>query len=139
METRVVAKVVLVGPDDKVLLLRRSESDTRRPNEFDIPGGHTDGNEYPHEAAARETREETGMIVDPRGLELVYSEAKVVEADLNVVWLFFVGRTSAADVKLSAEHSEYRWVPLRQAVDLLDYDRQKRALSHVADAGLIGG
>lgn len=138
METRVVAKVLLVGPDNKVLLLKRSESDTRRPNQFDIPGGHTDGDEYSNEAASRETFEEAGIRIDSRKLRLVYSEAKIVDGNLNVVWQFFIGRTDQTDVKLSSEHSAYRWTTLAEAIDVLDYDRQKRALQHIDSTGIVG-
>lgn len=137
MKRLVVAKVILVGPDDKILLLRRSESDVRRPHEFDIPGGHTDGAEYGNEAAARETLEEAGITVDPRELKLVYSEAMAVSDDLSVVWLFYVGHTDTSEVVLSTEHEEYRWVSMAEAIELIDYDRQKRALSYVLGDGLV--
>jgi 8-oxo-dGTP pyrophosphatase MutT (NUDIX family) len=137
METRVVAKVALVSPDNSILLLRRSETDVRRPNEFDIPGGHTDDGEFAEEAAARETFEEAGIDIDAKDLKLVYSETKVVDESLNVVWLFFVGHTAITDVKLSSEHSEFCWAPLEEAIDILEYDRQKRMLSHIRDNQLI--
>lgn len=138
MKTLVVAKVVLTGPNKKVLLLRRSETDVRRPGEFDLPGGHTDGTEYGNEAAARETLEEAGIQIDPRQLKLVYSEAKsFADKDQSVIWLFFVGNTGSTEVNLSGEHSDAKWVTLDEAVELVDYDRQKRALKYVQDNDLM--
>jgi 8-oxo-dGTP pyrophosphatase MutT (NUDIX family) len=137
MNTLVVAKVILIGPDGKVLLLRRSDTDVRRPNEFDIPGGHTDGTEYANEAAARETLEEAGIEVDPRQLTLTYSETKsFADKNQSVSWLFYVGHTDATDTKLSSEHSEAKWATLEEAISLLDYDRQKRALQYIYDNNL---
>src|ERR1019366_7574957 len=90
MQILIVAKTVVVDTEGKILLLRRSASDDRRPLQWDIPGGHTNGQEYAAEAAARETKEEAGIEVSPRELRLVYTVSAVVEDDRNVVWLFFV-------------------------------------------------
>lgn len=138
MSTTVVAKLVVVGPDDRLLLLRRTKSDIRRPLQWDIPGGHTDGQEFGNEAAAREAQEESGLNIDPRSLQLVYSDcAYVVEKKLNVVWLFFVGRTNETDVILSAEHDEYRWVTLDGALELVEYDRQKKMFEYLQEHHLL--
>lgn len=138
MKSLVVAKVVVVGPSGQVLLLRRSKDDVRRPNQYDIPGGHADGQEFANEAAARETKEEIGIDVDSRQLKLVYSEAMTfADEDLSVVWLFFVAHTASVDVVISHEHNEYQWADLDEAIKLIDYDRQKRALQYIADAGLL--
>lgn len=137
METRVVAKVLVVNPGGQLLLLRRSETDTRRPLQWDIPGGHTDGDEYANEAAARETKEEAGIRLEPRDLQLVYSLCQAVEPELNVVWLFFTGRTDADTVTLSHEHTEYRWATLDEALTLIEYGRQKTMLEYVRANGLL--
>lgn len=137
MQSRVVASVILVGPDTTVLLLRRSDSAMRRAGEYDIPGGHADADEYGNEAAARETLEEAGITLDPRQLRLCYSEAKSFpDTQQSVVWLFYIGHTETDAVKISSEHSEYRWTSLEEAIAMIDYDRQKRALQYVYDNGL---
>lgn len=137
METRVVAKVLVVNAEGQVLLLKRSETDVRRPLQWDIPGGHTDGDEYANEAAARETQEEAGILLDPRQLAPVYSLAQRVEDNLNVVWLFFVAHTDTTEVTLSHEHVEYRWVTLDEAIELIEYGRQKMVFEYVRDNGLL--
>lgn len=137
MNTRVVAKVLVVNLDGQLLLIRRSETDERRPLQWDVPGGHTDGSEFANEAAARETKEEAGIDVDPRQLKLAYATCQAVEPGLNVVWLFFVARTEQGNVILSHEHDEYRWVPVDEAIRLIEYDRQKTMLEYVRDNGLL--
>jgi 8-oxo-dGTP pyrophosphatase MutT (NUDIX family) len=138
MDTTIVAKLVAVNSDDTILLLRRSASDKRRPLEWDIPGGHTDGDEFANEAAAREALEESGIQVDARTLRLVYTDqAFVADKNLNVVWLFFIGTTESKEVVLSNEHDEYRWVSLDEAIGLIEYDRQKQMLEYVREHHLL--
>lgn len=137
MNTRVVAKVLVVNPEGQLLLLRRSDTDERRPLQWDIPGGHTDGNEFANEAAARETKEEAGIDVDPRQLRLAYVTCQVVESGLNVVWLFFIGQAGHDGVTISHEHSEHRWVTIDKAIGLIEYDRQRVMLEYVRDNGLL--
>lgn len=137
MQTRTVAKTILVNGEGKLLLLRRSSSDTRRPLQWDLPGGHTDGDEYPAEAAARETAEEAGISLTPRELRLVYAMTEKVEDDLSVTWLFHIAHTDSAKAVISQEHEEYDWQTLPDALQSLEYERQKRVLAYLYDTGLF--
>ena len=138
MEHRVVAKVVVVNPEGKILLLRRSETDVRRPLQWDIPGGHTDENELAEEAAVRETKEEAGIDLHARNLQLVYAVSDVVQDDLNVTWLFYVAHLqSEPSVTLSKEHSEHAWKTLEEVIAEVDYDRQKTAFTYIRDNHLL--
>jgi dATP pyrophosphohydrolase len=137
MQTLVVSKTIVVNSNGEILLLRRSDTDDRRPNEWDIPGGHTDEGEYPVEAAARETMEEAGIAVDPRDLVLVYAMTEVPRDELSVTWVFYRISVDEHAVRLSHEHSEYAWVSLEEALTKITYERQKRALQYVKDNSLL--
>ena len=138
MEHKVVAKVILVNDEGKILLLRRSETDVRRPLEWDIPGGHTDENELAEEAAVRETKEEAGIELHARNLQLVYAVSAVVHDDLNVTWLFYVTHLhDNPGVVLSHEHTEYSWEFLDKVIEKVDYERQKRAFEYVRANNLL--
>lgn len=60
---------VTVREDDRVLLIQRSSG--RDAGRWDVPAGHPEFDEPAREAAARELREETSLVVDPANLELV--------------------------------------------------------------------
>lgn len=140
MELVTVAKAIVVGPENKILILRRSAADVRRPLQWDIPGGHVDPGEYPAEAAARETDEEAGLTIDSQEIQLFYAMTEAVEWNDNkqgVTWLFFLAKTANAEVKLGHEHDDFRWVSLDEAIDKIEYERQRRVLEYVRDNNVI--
>ena len=58
---RHVARVLLLDPDDRVLLLRIQEPSVGKPAFWITPGGGLEPGETHEEAALRELREETGL------------------------------------------------------------------------------
>lgn len=68
-----VAAVTIIGRAGKALLVRRAN----QPGYglWSIPGGYVDRGEVVEEAAVREVREETGLVVEIGGLLGLYSEA----------------------------------------------------------------
>ena len=68
-----VAAVVVVGRDDRVLMVRRAN----QPGYglWSVPGGYVDRGEVVEAAAAREVREETGLEVAIGGLLGLFSQA----------------------------------------------------------------
>ena len=135
--SRIVAKVFVVNAEGKLLLLRRSSSDVRRPLEWDIPGGHTDDDEYAQEAAARETLEEAGVSVEPRSLRLLTARTEMVRDDLHVVWLFFAAKVDNPAVTISDEHSEYAWLAPSEALTQITYNVQHEALDFIVSNNLL--
>ncbi|GAA4898727.1 NUDIX hydrolase [Streptomyces coeruleoprunus] len=60
-ELRKVARVVLLDPDDRILLLHGYEPDDPSQSWWFTPGGGVEGDESREEAALRELAEETGL------------------------------------------------------------------------------
>ncbi|WP_051856010.1 NUDIX domain-containing protein [Streptomyces sp. NRRL B-1347] len=60
--------VLLYRQDGRVLLLRRAEPSYR--GQLTLVGGHLEDGEWYDQAACREVREEVGVRVDPKHLEL---------------------------------------------------------------------
>lgn len=132
-----VSKVVLTNGAGEILLLRRSAASKRRALEWDIPGGHVDDGESALDAAIRETSEEAGIPLQPEGLALVYGMTEMGDETTSVTWLFYSARTDVAEVILSHEHCESAWKSLTEAVELIDYNRQKKALNYILEHGLL--
>lgn len=117
MRTRTFAKTIVCNGDGNLLVLRRSASDPHRPGGIDFPGGQIDGNEEIVTGAAREVREEAGIILDPAAMQLVFANVKIGyftedEEDINFVWLGFITRLpDGQTVTLSHEHDRFEWLP----------------------------
>jgi 8-oxo-dGTP pyrophosphatase MutT (NUDIX family) len=65
--SRRAVRVILVRPDERILLICGEDPATSR-RVWVMPGGGIEDGETIHEAAARELREETGIDVDAGGL-----------------------------------------------------------------------
>ncbi|GAA1550646.1 NUDIX hydrolase [Dactylosporangium maewongense] len=61
-----VVSVLITDPDGRVLLVKPNYNDT-----WTLPGGYVDEGEAPHEAAAREVREELGLDLQVGALLVV--------------------------------------------------------------------
>ena len=134
--SKVLAKVVLQNAEGKILLLRRSETDDRRPNQWDFPGGNTEEGEDFSTAAARETLEEAGIEIEASAIHLAYATAEITDWG-SVCWLIFIGKTDKTEVILSDEHREATWVTLDDAIEKITYDRQNKALRHIKEGQLL--
>lgn len=94
---------IFVIRDHKILLLKR-------PNGiWYLPGGLVDKREDPLDAVVRETLEETGLVVERPTLLRIWNY--ILKSGRDAFHATFVAETGRGDVKLSDEHSEYKWMP----------------------------
>mgnify|MGYP002072101269 CR=1 FL=1 len=139
MQYDCIAKAILTDGDGNILLLKRSTSDVRRPNQWDFPGGHVDDGEQPAEAVIREIKEESGLEATMKRLVFAKTEVVIWEEDAlhkhktNATWQYFICFTKDKNVVVSHEHSEYRWVSLSEALEIVEYHRHLEVLRHVRD------
>jgi 8-oxo-dGTP diphosphatase len=135
MKTFVVAKVLVVNDKNEILLLRRSQTDERRPGEWDFPGGWVEEGEELHAAALRETEEEAGIKADNAKLVFALSD---VTAHGSGTWAVFLERVvGRPEVKLSHEHDYHTWMPIEQALKEVKYHRQRAMLKYVVDNKIL--
>ncbi len=112
----------------KFLLLKRSNND-RYPGIWQMVTGHIKKNEKAYGAAIRELKEETSLT--PKSLYVVpiVNSLYLPEKDeINFVPVFVCEVESDTEVKISNEHSEFKWVSFNQALKMVKWDGQKRAL-----------
>ncbi|HSX47615.1 MAG TPA: NUDIX hydrolase [Patescibacteria group bacterium] len=106
LNIQLLTMVFLFNSRGEVLLLQRSSDVIKRPQEWDLPGGKVDFNEDPNLAVLRELKEETGLAAMDCQLFFVGSDLKPTYR----VTLFYKANTLSEKIKLSHEHSIYKWV-----------------------------
>jgi 8-oxo-dGTP pyrophosphatase MutT (NUDIX family) len=108
----------------KYLLLHYEEG------HWDFPKGHVEIGETHEEAAMRETKEETGLIVNVNPLfkEKISYFFKSNETLIHKDVYFFVGEANTKEVNLSKEHIGYVWLSYENALKKLTYENAKELL-----------
>jgi len=80
----------------------------------DLPGGIVDAGESELSAVIRETKEECGITIDAKSIQLAYAQTTYhAEENKSVSKLLYIAHINdSPKVTLSWEHSDYKWIPL---------------------------
>lgn len=112
--------IVKLKGTDKILLLKRSSKLDFRPNEWETFYGRIAQGESLDEGLKREGKEETGLsdlkIVKIMRTWHIFRGSKKPENEL--IGITFLCETENENVKISDEHSEFRWVTTHEALKL---------------------
>ena len=115
--------------EHEVLLMRRTGSNA---GEWCQIAGKIEPGETAWQAALREMREETALV--PSRLYSADLCEQFYEIGTDSIWvapIFVAYVDSDATVRLNEEHSEYCWVSIDRAVELLPFPGQKTMLMHI--------
>jgi 8-oxo-dGTP diphosphatase len=103
-----VGAVIIDGP--RVLLVKRAHPPLK--DRWSIPGGVLEVGELVREAAVREVREETGLVVEPLELLGVYDRVlrnPEQRVQYHYVLIDFLCRRVAGDLAASSDAADVRW------------------------------
>ncbi len=113
---RNAAKAFIIK-DGKLLLLKRRANDPHKPGAWDIPGGRLELGEDPFEGLKRETREEISSEIE---ILMPLSVNHFVRDDGQTITLtIYLCKMTSGEIKLSEEHTEYKWMPISEAPNQL--------------------
>ena len=118
-EPKIEVAVCFIQTDDKVLFLKRlpwkPQGDT-----WGIPGGKFDPGETPQDTVIRETWEETGIAMPKEALSY-FGKVFVRYPDMDyTLHMFEYKADDLPEVTFNPEeHADYKWVSLKEAMDLL--------------------
>lgn len=110
----------IIRHENTILMLYRSQNETD-PSLWGIPAGKVDGDEDDLSAVVREVFEETGLELNSKNIQLL--------GDLPIEYEDFIVVFPVFDIQLSekpsiilnpAEHTEYRWLTVKQILELPD-------------------
>ena len=105
-----VASCLIHNSDNKILILKRSSAHRTYHGYWQLPEGKIEGNESPIEALMRELKEEIGLeVTDLKIKPLVTTTVTIGETHGLVIRIVYEGFTNKI-IKLSNEHTEYKWI-----------------------------
>ena len=112
-------------------LLMRASYGTRH---WTPPKGHVDPGESDYQAALRETEEEAGLqpsLLEIRPnfkIELNYKVTShrdgIQRPKVVTYWLAELINPEVNEIKLSEEHSDFKWLPLKETLELSGFPDQ---------------
>jgi ADP-ribose pyrophosphatase YjhB (NUDIX family) len=116
-----IGAIIIEG--DRVVLVKRAHPPIQ--GQWSIPGGVLEVGEFVREAAVREAREETGLIVEPADLlgvydRILHDEAKRVQ--YHYVLIDFLCRPVGGELRAASDAAEVRW-----------YSREELPALHLAE------
>ncbi|MCU1302774.1 MAG: hydrolase, family [Candidatus Sulfotelmatobacter sp.] len=109
-EVPLVGVGAIIIEDDRVVLVKRAHPPLQA--EWSIPGGVLEVGELVREAAIREAREETGLVVDPGELLGVYDRVlrnPEKRVQYHYVLIDFLCRRVAGDLVAASDAAEVQW------------------------------
>ena len=119
------------GTGHEVLLLKRTQT---LAGEWCQVSGRIDEGEMPWQTVLRELKEETQLEVEELFATDICETFYGVSKNTIHIAPIFVGYVSAqAEPVLNFEHSDYRWVSLSDAPQMVPYGGQRRALRNIEE------
>jgi dATP pyrophosphohydrolase len=114
--------------DYKFLLLKRAETSKIYPGIWQMITGTIESHENTKEALLRELNEETGLKP-----EKIYSIPRIntfylAVSDKICMSPVFLAMVNSTDVKISAEHTEYKWTSYEEAAKIIHWPNQAESL-----------
>ena len=103
-----VAKLVMIDPDGKYLLMHRSDHPTFGTDP-DLPGGTLEDGEAVLTTMVREVKEETDVDIHADSVRMVYSGADYSSHGTHYA-LFVSNLDIRPTIKMSWEHSGFEWL-----------------------------
>ena len=123
--------IVLFHSED-FLIIQHSADSNGGEGHWDFPKGHVEEGDDDHLATARrEVSEETG-ITDVEIISNWFTSTKYtyikknIPTEKEVHW--FPARTNTMNISLSEEHTDYIWIDVDSAEEMITFDEEVRVL-----------
>lgn len=126
MNEKSVGAIIFRRAEQLQFLLLHYES-----GHWDFPKGNVEEGETELDTMRREVLEETGindLIVVKGFKERIEYFYRRNEGTVKKEVIFFLAETKTKDVRLSFEHKGFRWLPFKEAYNLVTFDNSKNLL-----------
>ncbi len=124
MELQVGVKILLENEEGKFLVLRRNPEKypwSKDKDSYDIVGGRITTGVPLMQNLRREVKEEVGLKLKEKPELISAQDIIKPEQDRHVIRLTYLG-LAEGEVRLSEEHSEYKWMDIDEILALESMD-----------------
>jgi len=111
----IIPQKAVITKGGKILMVRRAPDSPIHPNLWDLPGGILENKEKPEEGLKREVKEETNLKV--KVVKPLFSCSESSNGN-EVFFLLYECRILSGKIKLSNEHTEWKWSGKREAAKM---------------------
>lgn len=113
----IIAMKAIIIHNHKVLIVKRSITDSISPGIWEFAGGKLEFGENLEEGLMRETVEETGLNVTVE--KMLFATTFKTNEHRQVVIITYLCHSKTNDIRLSDEHDDYRWVGKKKLLELI--------------------
>jgi 8-oxo-dGTP diphosphatase len=110
---RVAVKAFIVDGEERLLILKRAPGDPQRPGIWELPGGRLEPAEDPLLGVTREISEEAGLRIEVVAPLNVHHFTR--DDGQTITMITFLSKPISKEVRLSDEHTDYEWIPIKDA------------------------
>ncbi|MDO8658130.1 MAG: NUDIX domain-containing protein [Candidatus Levybacteria bacterium] len=112
---------IILNENKEILFTERSLSDDFLPGYWELPGGGIDYGETPQEALIREIKEECGLGIEI--IKPIAANSYFIKDIQRIEITFLCKAINSTKIKLSHEHSNYKWLKITEVnkIKVTDY------------------
>jgi 8-oxo-dGTP diphosphatase len=110
-----VVRAIIKDTDNNILILKRAPNSRSNPRCWELPGGKVEPGESFDAAMIREIKEETNLNIT---LNRAVGIAQQDLPHIHSVHVIMSVQTNSGDLKISEEHTAFKWATLEEIKSL---------------------
>lgn len=126
------ASAIILNKNKEILFTERSLDDDFLPGYWELPGGAIDYGETPQQGLLREVKEECGLEIEI--IKPIAANSYFIKDIQRIEITFLCKAVNPAEVKLSHEHSDYRWLKITEINTIKVTDYIKKIIDSSAES-----
>jgi 8-oxo-dGTP diphosphatase len=122
---------IVLNHKGQILLIQRAQNDSWKANYWELPGGKLDEGQDISHALEREAFEETGLLINPISRTAFFESSLITSGKytgMPYIVIIGISLLDLGSVKLSEEHQNFVWVPIKETLDYDLTEETKKAL-----------